>query len=73
MKQVANKVTSALSPALSCLQKAGASDAVLGYLKQCGSSKSFGKSALATCAATTYAPGDVKGMLVSSAKCFKLG
>ncbi|XP_034238908.1 uncharacterized protein LOC117643881 [Thrips palmi] len=70
---VKNKVTGALSGPLKCLSDAGAGDAALGYLQQCGQTGFYGKFALGSCAATAYAPADVKALLKSSAKCFKMG
>ncbi|XP_034238909.1 uncharacterized protein LOC117643882 [Thrips palmi] len=70
---VKNKLSEKLSPALKCLSDAGAGDAALGYLQQCGQTKFYGKFALTSCAATAYAPADVKAMLKSSAKCFNMG
>lgn len=70
---MANKVSNALSPSLKCLKNAGAGDAALGWLQQCGQTKFYGKFALASCASTTYAPADVKNMLKASAGCFNMG
>ncbi|XP_034238910.1 uncharacterized protein LOC117643883 [Thrips palmi] len=71
--KLVNKVKNALNPTLKCLSDAGAGDAALGWLQQCGQTKFYGKFAMGSCAATTYAPADVKAMLKSSANCFKLG
>ncbi|KAJ1522753.1 hypothetical protein ONE63_001910 [Megalurothrips usitatus] len=73
LKNLGQKALNAINPTLKCLSKAGAGDATLGWLKDCGQTKFYGKFALASCAATEYAPSDVKNMLKNSAACFKLG
>lgn len=74
VKNVGQQAMTAMSPTLNCLSKAGAGSAALGWLKDCGTTgKFYGKFALASCAATEYAPADVKTMVKSSAKCFSLG
>ncbi|KAE8753229.1 hypothetical protein FOCC_FOCC000152 [Frankliniella occidentalis] len=69
-KNLFNKAKDFVTPTLTCLKNAGASDAALGYLKECGQTRYYGKTAMFSCAGTTYAPTDVKQMLKSSAKCF---
>ncbi|XP_026277211.1 uncharacterized protein LOC113205709 [Frankliniella occidentalis] len=69
-KNLFNKAKDFVTPTINCLKSAGAPDAALGYLKECGQTKYFGKTAMFSCASTTYAPADVKQMLKSSAKCF---
>ncbi|XP_026277210.1 uncharacterized protein LOC113205708 [Frankliniella occidentalis] len=70
VKKLYHKAKDFMTPTINCLKKAGATDAALGYLKECGQTKYFGKLAMFSCATTTYAPSDVKTMLKSSAKCF---
>ncbi|KAK3912219.1 Cobalamin biosynthesis protein CobD, partial [Frankliniella fusca] len=72
-KKAVNKVKDFVSPTINCLKKAGAPDAVLGWLKECGQTKYFGKTAMLSCAGTTYAPADVKQLAKDSANCFKMG